>query len=104
MESAPAHTNAWDMADLSQLPTEDLDNASGPGPVRTRKTSLRSNPLTTGPAEELPRLRMPHHAALQASESSSPHTPVSESFNPLDIQFHNLLPILPSPNRHNDDL
>ncbi|KAF7967678.1 hypothetical protein HWV62_33363 [Athelia sp. TMB] len=107
MESAPEHTNTWDMADLSQLSTEELDNAQGPGPVRRRKTSsgLRANPLTTGPSpsDELPRLRMPLLDALRASELSSPHTPVSHSFNPMDVQFHNLLPVFSPPNRHNDD-
>lgn len=109
MESSPDQLNTWDMADLSQLPAEgalDEDSeTSGPGPVRRRKTSLRTNPLGSGPepsSEDAPaplRLRLPPRTIDQLS--SNPHTPVSQTFNHSEIKFHDLLPVFPS-RGHND--
>lgn len=107
MEHSPDQLNTWDMADLSQLSAEgahDEDSeTSGPGPVRRRKTSLRTNPLGSGPessSEDAPlRLRLPTLALDQLS--SNPHTPVSQTFNHSEITFHDLLPVFPSQS-HND--
>jgi len=88
MESSPEQLNTWDMADLSQLPADefpdDVSGASGPGPVRRRKTSLRANPFASGPDSSLPRLRM--QAFNAADMPLSPHTPLprhSTVRNPL---------------------
>jgi hypothetical protein len=98
MESSPEQLNTWDMADLSQLPADefpdDVSGASGPGPVRRRKTSLRANPFASGPDSSLPRLRM--QAFNAADMPLSPHTPTSQTFNPFEIHFHDLLPVFPS--------
>lgn len=109
MDTAPSeHMDPWDLADLSQLPANeviDVSDPTGPGPVRRRKTSLRTNPLASGhpSADEFPlRLRMPLLDAAQIS--SNPHTPVSQKFNPMEIQFHNLLPIFPAHSSHKDEL
>jgi hypothetical protein len=107
MESAPEQLNSWDMADLSQLPADefsadDLD-ASGPGPVRRRKTSLRANPLASGPEliDSSPmRLRMQTFEG--AHFSSSPRTPTSQTFNPSDIHFYDLLPVFPYRHSHDE--
>jgi hypothetical protein len=108
MESNPEQLNSWDMADLSQLPADefcdDLD-ASGPGPVRRRKTSLRTNPLASGsePSDSsLLRLRM--QTPDEIPMLSDPRTPTSEIFNPSAIQFYDLLPVFPSRDSHCDEL
>ena len=99
MEHGPDQLNTWDMADLSQLPAKGAHDedpeTSGPGPVRRRKTSLRTNPLGSGPessSEDPPllRLRLP---------SSNPRTPVSQTFDYSEVTFHDLLPVFPSQTR-----
>jgi hypothetical protein len=107
MESTPEQLNTWDMADLSQLPADDFCDdldASGPGPVRRRKTSLRTNPLASGHESSdssLLRLRM------QPSDGfpmlSDPRTPTSEIFDPSAVQFYDLLPVFPPRDSHSDE-
>lgn len=106
MESAPEQLNTWDMADLSQLPAEEVSidvlETSGPGPVRRRKTSLRANPLASAPEPSsdgaILRMRMLDVEHLP----SNPHTPITQSFNPFDTQFHGLLPVFPPRDSHNE--
>jgi hypothetical protein len=107
MESSPELSNTWDMADLSQLsadefPVDDSD-ALGPGPVRRRKTSLRTNPLASGPeSSDSSPLRLRMQPLDGAHMSSSPRTPTSQMFHPSDIHFHDLLPVFPSRHSHSD--
>lgn len=88
METTPELTNPWDIADLSLLPE------SGLGPVRRRKTSLRSNPMD---APESSPLQYP----LQLNDDdlpSRPTTPKSShpSLLPSAVLFRNLMPVSPS--------
>ena len=101
MEHSPDQLNTWDMADLSQLPAkpahEEDSKTSGPGPVRRRKTSLRTNPLGSGPElsseDTLLRSRLPYLVLDQFS--SDPRTPISQTFNYSEVTFHDLLPVFP---------
>jgi hypothetical protein len=109
MESTPEPSNTWDMADLSQLPADefsaDESDASGPGPVRRRKTSLRANPLAPGPeTPETSPLRLRMQPLDGAHMSSSPRTPTSQTFDPSEIHFHDLLPVFPTGNSHHHEL
>jgi len=108
MESTSDQLNTWDMADLSQLPAEefpaDVSDASGPGPVRRRKTSLRTNPLASGPEpSDASPLRLRMQALDVAHMPSSPHTPTSQTFNPYEVDFQDLLPVFPSRDSLNDE-
>lgn len=91
-----------DIADLSQLPLdEDLftvsDTMPASGPVRRRKTSLRSNPLGSGPesppAEPLLRQHPPTHRSTGplpgCPRTPPPHIP----FDPSRVTFQNLMPV-----------
>ncbi|KAF5324828.1 hypothetical protein D9611_004256 [Ephemerocybe angulata] len=103
LEAAPEHTSPWDIADLSLLPAESED---GPGPVRRRKTSLRSNPMAAPCSpQSLPLPPSPSPAPLSPldtnsqflfpcapSPSPSPATPLAR-FNPSRILFRNLMPV-----------
>jgi len=76
---APSHHNLADIADLSQLAVDDFRIESAPaaaGPIRRRKTSLRSNPL----------------APSSTLHEISPHTPISHN-NHSRIHFDNLMPV-----------
>ncbi|KAJ7219156.1 hypothetical protein GGX14DRAFT_590339 [Mycena pura] len=75
----PHHHNLADIADLSQLAVDDFppESASaGAGPIRRRKTSLRSNPLAPSPT----------------LHETPPHTPISH-INHSRIHFENLMPV-----------
>ncbi|CAL1704572.1 unnamed protein product [Somion occarium] len=49
LHQEPERVDVWDIADLSLLPIEPFHHrASGVGPVRSRKLSLRSDPLSCG--------------------------------------------------------
>ncbi|PIL24040.1 hypothetical protein GSI_13791 [Ganoderma sinense ZZ0214-1] len=94
----PDSANPWDIADLSLLDTSEKES-SGPGPVRRRKTSLRSNPLAQPRSKEeedswsvpLPFIRMYDFA------DPAPRTPPPKRrFSPSDVVFHDLHPVLPS--------
>jgi hypothetical protein len=94
--------NYRDIADLSQLdvlPSRSGSLPSGPGPVRRRKTSSRSNPLTAAPLNEV----TPNHVLLSSHLSipspfrgrllaSSPRTPLSR-FSLSRVRFNDLLPV-----------
>ncbi|KAH9952011.1 hypothetical protein B0H21DRAFT_705139 [Amylocystis lapponica] len=110
LDSAPDLVSVWDIADLSLLPVEEPSPPASPstGPVRSRKTSQRSNPLATGyetvheRSSATPRTLPPLDLgafALAASHGHAidPRTPSPrESFIPNKIRFHGLNPILPS--------
>jgi hypothetical protein len=77
MDSFATSINPWDIADLSQIVVEEpqslvADVSPGPGPIRRRKTSLRSNPL--------------------ALHDPNPRTP-SPQLNQSRVHFHNLMPV-----------
>ncbi|KAJ6496560.1 hypothetical protein C8R47DRAFT_344382 [Mycena vitilis] len=82
MDTMPDAFDLADIADLSQLDVDDPppDCAAlppGSGPIRRRKTSLRSNPL--GPKS--------HNL-----HETTPHTPPPH-INHSRINFHNLMPV-----------
>ncbi|KAF8136626.1 hypothetical protein EV363DRAFT_1395721 [Boletus edulis] len=90
-----------DIADLSQLPLNEdpvtfADTMPASGPVRRRKSFLRSNPLGSGqespPSEPLPRQ---HHRPTDpfpgCPRTPPPHVP----FDPSRVTFHNLMPMFP---------
>ena len=107
MESTPEQLNTWDMADLSQLAAVEFlaeaSDAFGPGPVRRRKTSLRANPLASGPDPDGSPLRLRIQTLDMADMPSSPHTPTCQTFKPSEIHFHDLLPVFPSRVSINDE-
>ncbi|KAF7322877.1 hypothetical protein HMN09_00067100 [Mycena chlorophos] len=71
LDATPDASSAADIADLSQLVIDEPEHASaGAGPIRRRKTSLRSNPLAHDP---------------------NPHTPPPH--NHTRVEFRNLLPV-----------
>ncbi|KAJ7774701.1 hypothetical protein B0H16DRAFT_1361784 [Mycena metata] len=80
MDAIPDAFDLADIADLSQLVVDEPSPAVPPtaGPIRRRKTSLRSNPLA-------PKLHNNLH-------ETTPHTPLSH-YNPSRITFHNLMPL-----------
>ncbi|KAJ7489832.1 hypothetical protein B0H11DRAFT_2010586 [Mycena galericulata] len=82
MDISPDALDPMDIADLSQLVVDDPPDrraavSPGSGPIRRRKTSLRSNPLA------------PKGLSLH---ETTPHTPISH-INHARIQFHNLMPV-----------
>ncbi|KAI0079880.1 hypothetical protein K474DRAFT_1591009 [Panus rudis PR-1116 ss-1] len=102
--------NPWDIADLSQLPIEqpDFHRSSGIGPVRSRKSSLRSDPLSYGTPDlqDIGFTPLPQRSAspepsppvfpLFDREALDPRTPPPrDTFNPEDVSFFNLKPVLP---------
>ncbi|KAL4077169.1 hypothetical protein V8B97DRAFT_2004053 [Scleroderma yunnanense] len=91
----------WDIADLSQIPLKDdffsfPHSAPASGPVRHRKTSLRSNPLAsatpTDPGADSPSLQpFPFHRSPICPKTPPPHVP----FDPSRVTFYNLMPVFP---------
>jgi hypothetical protein len=82
MDTLPDALDLADIADLSQLVVDELPPdctalLPGSGPIRRRKTSLRSNPL--GPKGH-------------TLHETTPHTPISH-LNHSRITFHNLMPV-----------
>ncbi|KAJ6471612.1 hypothetical protein C8R47DRAFT_745432 [Mycena vitilis] len=82
MDTMPDAFDLADIADLSQLVIDDPPphRASRPsvsGPIRRRKTSLRSNPL---------------HSRSRTSHENTPHTPPSR-IDYSRVTFHNLMPV-----------
>ncbi|KAJ7740735.1 hypothetical protein DFH07DRAFT_1064177 [Mycena maculata] len=82
MNISPDALDPMDIADLSQLVVDDPPPqcgavAPGSGPIRRRKTSLRSNPLA------------PKGLTLH---ETTPYTPLSH-INHSRIHFHNLMPV-----------
>ncbi|KAF8844512.1 hypothetical protein BDN67DRAFT_1008030 [Paxillus ammoniavirescens] len=93
-----------DIADLSQIPVnEDLDAFSeavpASGPVRRRKTSLRSNPFGNGheaPNSEVPsRQLFPLHRPTDRVTICPKTPPPRIPFDPSRVIFHNLMPVFP---------
>ncbi|KAH8107133.1 hypothetical protein BXZ70DRAFT_278322 [Cristinia sonorae] len=101
LQEAPECVDIWDIADLSLLPIEQSSPSSSVGPVRSRKSSLRSNPLASPSASsQLDRIsKRPQPIPLlplldrEALDTRTP--PPSEKFDSNDIIFHELLPALP---------
>ncbi|TFK72202.1 hypothetical protein BDN72DRAFT_895027 [Pluteus cervinus] len=97
-------TSPGDIADLSQLP-DSYSPSSGPGPVRRRRPSLRSNPLqftsepqTTDLSHLLP--------AQVPCETSPPHTPRPRTRSkptPSRVVFRHLMPMAMSTDVFHDD-
>ena len=89
LETSPDITNPWDIADLSLLPVPPLSElpASGLGPVRRRKTSLRSSPLASSKSTS-------HLPIRDTSLLPSPSQPTPRSrFTPSRVLFQNLMPV-----------
>ena len=86
---APApQLNSWDVADLSQLP---IDHRSLPlGPIRRRKTWLRSVPFPPTPSSSPSYSSGPFPSIEYASRD--PWTPPREIGPPSTIRFQGLLP------------
>ena len=81
--------NPWDVADLSQLP---IDEPSSPlGPIRRRKTSLRSAPFPPTPSSSpVSYSSVPFPSSEYASRD--PRTPPREIESSSAIRFQGLLP------------
>lgn len=81
--------NIWDVADLSQLP---IDERSLPlGPIRRRKTSLRSVPFPPTPSSSPVSYSSVSFPSLEYA-SRDPRTPPREMGPPSAIRFQGLLP------------
>lgn len=101
LEQTPDDVLPMDIADLS-VPGDDCMRVEPPcsGPVRTRKASLRSNPLAHSPNRvsdySPPDLHeLPVYALLPPDRvPSTPRTPVRGSFIPSEVQFCGLRPVL----------
>lgn len=101
LEQMPDDLLPMDIADLS-VPGDDCMRVETPcsGPVRTRKTSLRSNPLAHSPNRvpdySPPDLHeLPVYALLPHDRApSTPRTPIREPFIPSEVQFCGLRPVL----------
>ncbi|KAI9571301.1 hypothetical protein HD554DRAFT_163389 [Boletus coccyginus] len=98
----PSSTNC-DIADLSQLPLNEdpaafSDTMPASGPVRRRKTSLRSNPLgghESPPSEPLLRQHSPVHRPTDSFPDCPKTPPPRVPFDPSKVTFHNLMPVFP---------
>ncbi|KAI6005728.1 hypothetical protein EDD15DRAFT_666200 [Pisolithus albus] len=84
-----------DIADLSQVPLREDFSHSTPtsGPVRRRKTSMRSNPLASTPSNPTD---VPITSLLPLSQSACPTTPPPRiSLDPSRVTFRHLMPVFP---------
>jgi len=98
LESGPELLNPWDIADLSLIRDDaDLQPSSGPGPVRRRKTSLRSSPRQKSSASSSGSSPHHHYSVHTTRDTlllSTPPVPTPRSrFIPSRVLFHNLMPI-----------
>lgn len=96
----PDHTNPWDIADLSLLDTTiDEEISAGPGPVRRRKTSLRSDPLAQPTSEDdmdsSSIVAFPFVRRALFSETVTQTPLPKDRFDPSRVNFHGLHPIIP---------
>jgi hypothetical protein len=97
----PPRLHPCDIADLSQLPIgieeSNLSDAiPASGPVRRRKTSLRSNPLGDNPESELPsRQLFPFRQSASCDRNSLKTPPPKAPFDATRVTFHNLMPVFP---------
>ncbi|KAI0831355.1 hypothetical protein BC628DRAFT_1415872 [Trametes gibbosa] len=91
----PDPTDPWDIADLSLLKADWQAMADGPGPIRNRKSSLRSDPLSQPtPARDESPSPIPFPFV---SLGGIPHTPAPRFFaDPSEVVFQALRPIFPS--------
>ncbi|TFK43008.1 hypothetical protein BDQ12DRAFT_663113 [Crucibulum laeve] len=96
LDSTPEQLSPWDLADLSQIPDR---TTSGPGPVRRRKTLLRSSPLRasdddvpTDPSWVVSSLPF-RETPLRLSSPDALHTTPRSLFNPSRVLFQNLMPV-----------
>jgi len=89
LDAPTPQQNPWDIADLSQLP---IDEPSLPlGPIRRRKTSLRSVPFPLTPSSS-PASYSPVSFPSLEYASRDPRTPPRETEPPSAIRFQGLLP------------
>ncbi|KAH9843036.1 uncharacterized protein C8Q71DRAFT_232755 [Rhodofomes roseus] len=101
LDRTPESTLPMDIADLP-MPMGDYMRTTPPcsGPVRTRKSSLRSNPLAHPPGRSPDYappdlLELPVYALLPSDRlPSTPRTPIREAFVPSDVRFFGLRPAL----------
>ncbi|EDR10964.1 uncharacterized protein LACBIDRAFT_316004 [Laccaria bicolor S238N-H82] len=100
LECTPQFTNPWDIADLSQIPDPFPSDMSSSiplsGPVRRRKSSLRTNPISSSSDYSLP--PSTRDTSLSPYLSPSVTTPRSR-FNPSRILFQNLMPVSYDPHQ-----
>lgn len=105
LNEEPEHTDVWDIADLSLLPIE-AAHPSSVGPVRNRKSSLRSDSPYSSPItqDDGSRRSSPRSSPALASltfplfdrDQVDPRTPPPrETFTPENVQFFGLMPALP---------
>ncbi|CDO69527.1 hypothetical protein BN946_scf184785.g32 [Trametes cinnabarina] len=89
----PDPTDPWDIADLSMLKADWDQLADGPGPVRRRKTSLRSDPLAATAPRNEPPSPVPFPFIHQ---DGVPQTPAPRYLaDSSEIIFRDLHPIFP---------
>jgi hypothetical protein len=102
LEMLPA--TECDIADLSQIPVNEdpspfSEIVPASGPVRRRKTSLRSNPIGNGhdaPSGEPPsRQLFPLHRSTYNGPTCPKTPPPRIPFDPSKVTFHNLMPVFP---------
>jgi hypothetical protein len=95
VESPPECVDIWNIADLSLLPdTLELYPESGIGPVRSRKSSLRSSladPTTHYHHSSSP-FTLPQ-SVLDRIEQNPRTPPPSVKFNPMNVTFRDLMPV-----------
>ncbi|KAH7924573.1 hypothetical protein BV22DRAFT_1047376 [Leucogyrophana mollusca] len=101
---SPPNFSPYDVADLSQILVDEdrplpLNATPASGPVRRRKTSLRSNPLSSGAdslSESLPSRQLfpSYHSPDRVAICPRTPSPLI-SFDPRCVKFHNLMPVFP---------
>ncbi|KIM49476.1 hypothetical protein M413DRAFT_21692 [Hebeloma cylindrosporum] len=91
LDVSPDLLNPWDIADLSLIPDSDLRSSPGPGPVRRRKSSLRSSPINSTKPSSSPGSALPIRDTSLLSPSSVSTPP--PRFIPSRVLFHNLMPV-----------
>ncbi|KAI0665216.1 hypothetical protein C8Q70DRAFT_39627 [Cubamyces menziesii] len=91
----PDLTDPWDIADLSLLKADWQEMSSGPGPMRRRKTSLRSDPLSQpSPHTREPPSPIPFPFIQR---DGFPQTPAPRFYSdPSEVVFQGLYPMFPS--------
>ncbi|KAI0705797.1 hypothetical protein BC835DRAFT_1445206 [Cytidiella melzeri] len=96
VELPPKRIDVWDIADLSLLP-DDLHPDAGVGPVRRRKTSLRSSHSEPAAHHHPSLAPLPFPQAVLARMEQDPHTPPpTVRLNPMEVTFRNLMPVFSS--------
>ncbi|TFY72373.1 hypothetical protein EVG20_g621 [Dentipellis fragilis] len=99
----PVGFDAFDIADLSQLAVEPSGAiaSDGPGPIRHRRSSLRSAPLGRPHSRSRSPQRLeslPSWIGARDATLSQPHTPPPRFPPPAEVKFWNLMPVMtPAP-------